>query len=146
MGDVLREAKCEDLQSLLYLLHQLSEPSEEDKKVDQAELEASMKKMVEDENHCLYVLEQDGKLLGTGMLLIQLNLSHGGKPYAHIENIVVDSECRKRGIGKSIVMHLIEKAGEKGCYKVILNCKRENLPFYERCGLKAGEIEMRLDL
>ena len=146
MGEELREVRNEDLHNLLHLLHQLSGPSEEDKNVDQAKLEAAMKKMVEDENHCLYVLEQDGKLLGTGMLLVQLNLSHGGKPYGHIENIVVDSECRKQGIGKSIVMHLIEKARERNCYKVILNCKMENMPFYVRCGMRKGEIEMRLDL
>lgn len=31
---------------------------------------------------------------------------------------------------------------EAGCYKVILDCSEENVPFYEKCGLIKKEVQM----
>ena len=31
---------------------------------------------------------------------------------------------------------------EAGCYKVILDCSEENVPFYEKCGLTKKEVQM----
>jgi len=64
----------------------------------------------------------------------------------HLEDIVVDSESREKGTGKSIVDSLVEIAKKKGCYKVILNCNNNNVPFYIKCGFKLTENEMRMDL
>ena len=143
---VLREAKAEDLEQLLQLLHQLSKKTEEDEKAERAKLEETLKRMVADGNYFTCVFEEGGKVLGTGLLLVQLNLAHGGRPYGHIENIVVDENHRKEGIGMRVVEWLVERAREKGCYKVILDCSRENMPFYEVIGLEEHGIEMRLDL
>ena len=139
---IIRNANPEDLKELINVLHQLS-PSEE---TDLEKLKPILDKITQDENHYLCVYEEDGKIIGSGLLLIQMNLSHSGQPYGHIENIVVDINHRKKGIGKAIVTHLIEKAKEKHCYKVILDCKKENIPFYEKCSMHdTGEIEMRID-
>lgn len=142
----IRTANSEDLPNLLSLLHQLSPPSEQDK-VSQESLKQILLKMIQDENHHIHVLEENDSIIATGTLLIRLNLSHGGKSAAHIENVVVDKKHRKKGIGKIMINHLIKKAKNLGCYKVILNCKKENIPFYTNCNLKeTGEVEMRLDL
>jgi len=142
----IREARQEDLQKILNLLHQLSPFSEEDKKADIEILKQTLQKIIQDENHYLCIFEYDDKLVGTGTLLIQMNLSHGGKSYGHIENIVVDEEHRKKGIGKKIINHLIEKTKEKSCYKVLLNCKKHNVHFYAKSGMQeTGEVEIRLD-
>ncbi len=142
----LRHAEHRDLDRLLHLLHQLSPPKGDDLNVPQNQLRVILDRMIKDENYHVCVLEQDGELLGTGTLLLQLNLSHGGKPYAHIENIVVDNRHRKKGVGRKIVEHLLEKAREKNCYKVILSCTQHHIPFYGKCGLKKQGIEMRVDL
>ena len=42
-----------------------------------------------------------------------------------------------------LVDYLINEAKRKGCYKVILNCKEDNVRFYEKCGLKRHGIEMK---
>lgn len=142
----IREAKLEDLDKLLQLLYQLSQPSEDEKNADTQKLRRVLNKIIEDENYYICIFEYDGELFGTGMLLVQLNLSHKGKPFGHIENVVMDEKHRKKGIGLKIIEYLIEKAKEKNCYKVILNCKKNNIPFYEKTGLKEnGEVEMRLD-
>ncbi|MBN2112315.1 GNAT family N-acetyltransferase [Candidatus Woesearchaeota archaeon] len=140
---IIRTAKHEDLKQIIGLLKQLSPSSEED---DFEKLKQILEKITEDEFHYLCVVEEDHKIVGSGTLLIQKNLGRAGKPYGHIENIVVDMNHRKKGIGKEIIFHLIEKAKEHGCYKVILDCKKENIPFYEKCGMKeTGEVSMRMD-
>ena len=143
---MIRKATEEDFEHLLNLLHQLSPLSEKDK-TDSNILKQILNKIIQDENQHLFVYEENNIPVGTGTLLIQLNLSHGGKPTAHIENVVVHKEHRKKGIGKKLINHLIQEAKNKKCYKVILNCKKENIPFYNNCNLKeTGEVEMRLDL
>ncbi len=142
----IRKANEKDLDSLLELLHQLSPPSEEDLKEGKEKLKGILRKMLSNEDYFLCVLEREGKILGTGTLFLQLNISHGGKPVAHIENIVVDSAHRKEGVGRKIIDFLVEKAKEKGAYKIILACKKENIPFYEKSGFKEFSVEMRLDL
>lgn len=144
---ICREAKKEDLNKILNLLSQLSPLSEEDKKVSEKEISKVMQKVIDDKNHFLIVAEENGEIIGTGLLLIQLNLFHGGKLSAHIENVVTDENQRGKGIGKKIIEELIKKAKEKNCYKIILDCKKSNVPFYEKCGLKeTGEVEMRINL
>ncbi len=141
---IIRKAGQKDIKDIMRLLSQLSPSSEED---NLKRLQFIFDKINQDENYHLCVTEENNQLAGTGLLLIQMNLSHKGRPYAHIENIVVDNNHRKKGIGKKIVLYLIEKAKQKHCYKIILDCENKNIPFYEKCGLhKTGEVEMRINL
>ncbi len=147
MKNKIRKVEIKDLNSLLNLLYQLSPKTKRDKEIDRKEPSNTLKKIITDENYYTCIYQEKGKILGTGTLLRQLNLSHGTRPYGHIENIVVDKKARGKGIGKIIVNHLIEKAEQKNCYKVILNCKKELIPFYKKCRMKkSGEIQMRRDL
>lgn len=139
----IRKAKIEDFDEILGLVHQLSPLKEGEGEVDLG----VFKKIIHDENHEIYVVDSDKGLIGTGMLLVQLNLSHGGRPSGHIENVVVDEKQRGKGVGKKIVDFLLDRAKERNCYKVILNCKEKNISFYEECGMKnSEETEMRLDV
>lgn len=44
-----------------------------------------------------------------------------------------------------LVSELKRIAQEKGCYKTILDCTEKNAAFYEKCGFKRKEIQMRFD-
>jgi len=145
---VFREAKHSDLHNLLGLLHQLSPPKDAEKSPGSDGLLQVLGKIISDENHFIFVLEKEGRLVGTATLLLQMNLSHAGRPYAHIENVVIDEKHRGKGVGKKILGHLVEKAKERNCYKIILHCKKDKgMPFYKKCGLReTGEMEMRFDL
>ena len=146
MNHEIREANPEDLKKIINLLYQLSPPSDEDKEANLNELKQILDKITKDENYSLCVFDNNGEIFGCGLLLIQMNISHGGHPYGHIETIVVDVNHRKKGVGKKIVTYLIEKAREKKCYKVVLDCKKDNIPFYGKCGLsKTGEVSMRIN-
>lgn len=62
-----------------------------------------------------------------------------------IEDVVVHSEARGRGIGKKLISLLTEYARSKKCYKVFLNCDEGNAPFYEKSGFKQAGFQMRMD-
>jgi len=84
--------------------------------------------------HVAYTVE-NGKcfLHGTATLLYETKISHGCKKVGHIEDVVVLPNQRKLGIAHKLVQGLLTKASDT-CYKVILDCKEELLPFYEKSG------------
>ena len=55
----------------------------------------------------------------------------------------VSKEFEGRGIGMKLVVSLLEKAEAMNCYKTILDCKKELIPFYERIGFKQESNQMR---
>ncbi len=141
----IRQANITDLNALLDLLHQLSPIKEEDGLTDYKKLQETLHRIIADDNHHLCVCEHDGKVIGTAVLLIQLNLSHSGQSYSHIENVVTDQAQRGKGIGTRMIEYLIRQARKKNCYKIILNCAKHNIPFYKKCSfIETGEIEMRI--
>ena len=97
--------------------------------------------------HELLVVEEDGMVVGTMVLLIVPNLSHGGLPWALIENMVVDQQYRRQGIGRVMMEYAIDRAKETGCYKLQLlsNKKRpEAHQFYSSLGLEPSAHGFRL--
>ena len=71
---------------------------------------------------------------------------HGCGKCGHIEDVAVDKSMRGTGVGKELIGHLIDAAKKEKCYKVILDCADYNIPFYEKCGLKRAENEMRYSI
>jgi len=140
----VRQAKIEDLHEILRLLYQLSPLKNEQE--DISKLRQILKSMIEDKDYDLVVFEEDDALLGTAALVTLKNLTHGGKGCARIENVVTNEASRGKGVGKQLVLHLLELGKKKNLYKIILDCEKHNIPFYERCGLSlTGEVEMRVN-
>ena len=90
--------------------------------------------------HCV-VGDVEGRLTASCTLVVIPNLTRGARPYGLIENVVTHPECRKKGIGSSLLRHTLQLAWEKQCYKVMLLTGRqeeETLRFYEKAGFKRG--------
>ncbi len=99
--------------------------------------------------HELLVAEENNSVIGSMVLLIVPNLSHGALPWAIIENMIVDRHYRRRGIGKLLMEYTINRARQAGCYKVQLlsNKKRtEAHRFYESLGFETSAYGFRLYL
>jgi len=102
-----------------------------------------LKKIIENPDHIIHVAEIDGKIVGSTTLLIEQKFIHDGGKVGHIEDVVVSKEFEGRGIGIKLVTSLLDVAGVKNCYKTILDCKDELIPFYERIGFKQESNQMR---
>lgn len=85
----------------------------------------------------------NGKLVGTGRLLIETKF---GDPIAHIESIAVDANYRHHGFAIQIVNALVSRAKHAGVYKIVLDCSRELVGLYEKCGFvrEAEQMVIRL--
>ena len=102
-----------------------------------------LKKIIANPNHIIQIAEIDGKIVGSTTLLIEQKFIHEGGKVGHIEDVVVSKEFEGRGIGMKLVVSLLEKAKMINCYKTILDCKDELIPFYEKIGFKKESNQMR---
>ena len=102
-------------------------------------------KISKNSDHIIYVAVDDGKVIGATTLLIEQKFIHDGGKVGHIEDVVVRKDYQGRGIGKKIVNALLEYAEKKGCYKTILDCTDDLIPFYENLGFKRHSNSMRFD-
>jgi GNAT superfamily N-acetyltransferase len=99
--------------------------------------------------HELLVAEADGAVVGSMVLLIVPNFSHGALPWAIVENLVVDAGRRRQGIGRLLMDYARERAREAGCYKIQLlsNTKRQEAHrFYKALGFKTSAYGFRMYL
>jgi len=89
----------------------------------------------------LLVAVLNGHLLGTADLVIVPNLTHGGKPWAIVENVAVDASTRRTGIGTRLMLEVERRIKLAGCYKVqLLTRKQRHVAhaFYEALGFEAS--------
>ena len=87
--------------------------------------------------HNIFVYTKYNEPVGMITLLIEQKLIHGGSCIAHIEDLVVDKKYNGQGIATKLLNHVINIANNNNnCYKIILDCKRELIPFYDKVGFK----------
>lgn len=72
--------------------------------------------------------------------------THSGGKVGHIEDVAVRKEYEGNGIATKIIKEIISCAKKEGCYKIILDCKNNLLPFYQKFGFYIHENCLRLDL
>ena len=141
MPDIkIREIIETDIENgFLETLDSLRKTSDLDKKIGKDIL----KKIISNPDHIIHVAEENGKIIGSTTLFIEQKFIHNGGRVGHIEDVVVSKEYEGRGIGIKLVSSLLEKAKMMKCYKTILDCKDELIPFYERIGFKQESTQMR---
>ena len=93
-------------------------------------------------NHDIFVYIRDDNLVGMITILIEQKLIHGGKCVAHIEDLVVDKKYNGQGIAKELLSYMFQIARDNNCYKVILDCDKNIISFYEKSGFKEKEVQM----
>lgn len=103
-------------------------------------------KYEDNEYHQTFVYEDEGSVIGTATVLIEHKLLHYGSRVGHIEDVVVDKNTRKSGIGKELIKACVDFCRYNKCYKAILDCSEVNIPFYEKCGFTFAENCMRINL
>lgn len=146
----IRVATEDDLPRIVELLTQLSldTPREDPGPPLPDAYHAAFRKIEATPDQQVLVLEQEGRIVGSAMFLIVLNLSHKGRPYAVIENVVVDATERGAGHGEALLRYAIEEARRAGCYKLSLTSNKQRKDahrFYERLGFTATHEGFRIE-
>ncbi len=143
MSDItIRKLQKEDLwNGFLLTLDSLRQASNIDKK----NAERIFDKINSNPDHIVAVAVIEGKIVGSTTLLIETKFIHNGGKVGHIEDVVVDKEYQRKGIGEKIITYLLRYAKDQGCYKTILDCVDDVKPFYEKLGFKHNANALRFD-
>lgn len=143
MSDItIRKLQKDDLwNGFLFTLDSLRQASNIDKKT----AEKIFDKINSNPDHIVAVAVIEGKIVGSTTLLIETKFIHNGGKVGHIEDVVVDKEYQRKGIGEKIIIYLLRYAKDQGCYKTILDCVDDVKPFYEKLGFKYNANALRFD-
>ncbi len=131
---VIRQATLQDTTRILVLYEELTG---EKQSLTKETLQRVFSQIEALPNHHFLVAENDGLVTGTLFLLIVPNLSHEARPWAVVENIMVDRRMHRQGIGRQLMEYAFERCREAKCYKIQLlsNQKRmEAHQFYRSLG------------
>jgi GNAT superfamily N-acetyltransferase len=141
----VRPAEPNDLDGLLLLLPQLSSrpgsdatqmpPVEQARTIFQELLKRDGVTML------VAVADRSEVVVGALTLVMVPNLTYGGRPWAIVENVVVEESYRRTGVGRRLVQQAIELAEREGCYKVQLlsGGRSDQLEFYARLEFDSAE-------
>lgn len=93
-------------------------------------------------------IEEDGKEVGRAFLYILKNDLHP-EPSGFMEDVFVEEEFRRQGIGRKLVQAVIAEARARGCYKLLATSRHERPEvheFYKKFGFRDYGLEFRTDL
>ena len=94
---------------------------------------------IDNPNILCFVAEVEDEIVGTATLNLLQKID---RVAGLIEDVVVDENYKKQGIGSALIKELIKQAKSNNCYKVMLNCKVDNIGFYEKLNFERNEIQM----
>ncbi len=137
MNTVIREAKAEDIPSILSLYSEIDLSGEASLSIEKAQERFSRIQSYPD--YHIYVAVHEGHIIGTFALLIMDNLAHNGAPSGVVEGVVMRKDWQAKGIGKQLMNYAMRKCIEAKCYKMMLssNTVREGAhKFYESLGFR----------
>jgi GNAT superfamily N-acetyltransferase len=95
--------------------------------------------MLDNPDHTILVAVKEGQILGAIHVLIFRHLARTLRPMAIVENVIVDANSRRAGIGEKLMAAAIQLARRQNCYKLSLTSNRGRRPahrFYEGIGWK----------
>ncbi len=116
----------------------------------ESQYESYLQQQLANEALLVYVAEVDGSIVASGCVTI-LDWPPGpGSPDAAVgllHSMYTTPDCRKRGIGESIVKALTDASKARGCRQLIIGGPGTNAGrhLYETLGFRAAE-NMRLNL
>lgn len=136
---MIREIADRDRNGLLRLYTQLHHnPMPE----ESAKMQNIWNEIRGQKGHHIIVAEEDGRIAASCVCVIIPNLTHEGRPYAFVENVITDEAYRRRGLATQCLNYARDIAMKENCYKLMLltGSKQEStLHFYEQAGYNSKD-------
>ena len=110
-----------------------------DEQSDVEKMEAQFDAIQRENSHLLLGAEAEGRLIGSVMGVICKELYGDCRPFLVIENMIVENDGRRKGIGSALLSELEKRARERQCTQMILVTEIERQDacgFYESFGFQ----------
>lgn len=102
-----------------------------------------------DQTTILAMDEESGSVIGCATLCyveIMPTFSHPTGKRAHLMNVYTNQDYRRKGIAMRMMELLIIEARDRGVTEISLDATESGRPLYEKCGFKASDECMTLNL
>jgi GNAT superfamily N-acetyltransferase len=145
---VVRQATKADLPAMGRLLEELADAMGDTKGIDMGTAVKTCGDLLNAAGSHLLVAEMDGKPMGFVHFAVRQSILHRA-PSALIDELVVAEECRGKGVGRELVMAVLEKCKQLGCCEVEVSTEKTNAEareFYEKCGFEERGVLFEVDL
>lgn len=149
MSVEVRPATIADVPALLDLYRQLAEGFGDGPELSVAQGEEIFRQIAVQPDRTLLTATVDGAVAGTvDLLVVRPSLTHRGRPWAAVENVVVGREFRRLGVGRALMEEAARRAREAGCHRLQLLSRvqrKEAHAFYRAIGMEASAQGFRLN-
>lgn len=128
----LQYAKGDDLESLSELYEELA-----GKQTDLWKMKENFREMESNSSYIVLTAKEGNLVVGSVMGIICLDIVGECKPFMVIENVVVKSAWRERGIGAMLMKEIEEIGRKRNCYYTMFvsgSHRKESHQFYEAIG------------
>lgn len=101
------------------------------------------------EHATVFALDGNGKCVGVASICfidVMPTFEHPAGKRAHLMNVYVRAEARRRGIGRKMVARLIEEARARGATEITLDATEEGKLLYEKLGFAENKEAMSFSL
>jgi glucosamine-phosphate N-acetyltransferase len=89
-----------------------------------------------------FIYEENGKVVGFVKYILELKMSPDKKYMGHIEDLYVVDNMRNRGYGRSLTEYCFNFLKNNQCYKIVLDCSEELVPFYNKIGFYKQKVSL----
>jgi len=148
MSVEVRPAVAADLPALIDLYEQLVEGFGSGPQLSLAEAEAIFSAIAADPDRTLLVATVDGVVAGTvDLLVVRPSLTHRGRPWAAVENVVTGTGYRRQGVGRALMEEAARRSREAGCHRLQLLSRMQRTgahAFYRAIGMEPSAQGFRL--
>ena len=150
---MIRKATHNDIPRILELLSQVNDVHAEGRpdffiKGKRKYNEEDLLKIINDDTTPVFVCEENDDIKGYAFCVIQdLSQCDNLRPdkSLYIDDICVDENYRRHGVGKKLYEYVVQFAKEEGCFNITLNVWAKNSgaqAFYESMGMKVQKVCM----
>jgi len=141
---IIRELREEDLKLERGFLRTLANLSEVGR-VSGNKAKKIFKELKRENSHIFVAVAKNKDIIGTIKLMVEQKFYHEGAKAGHIEDVITRKGFEKMGVAGSLIKKALARAKKLGCYKVILDCRDELIPFYKKFDFYKFENCLRIN-
>lgn len=107
---------------------------------------AFFSRCIPEDTYVAFVAERDGRIVGSGALLVHLTIPRPGHPSdraGRVQSVYVEPAARKQGVARAIMERIMAYARENAFVALTLHPSDEARPLYASLGFIAAD-EMTL--